>query len=348
VEHASLVRCGAPVYAAGVLASSSLNEDRMILSQFLNEFISSVAVHRTSLVGVTSTVLELCSVEQSSTGLPDLLLNVLWDCLVSPSALVRATVASLFEPAVRAGGVSEVLVAGRVMPALVTLAGDADCDVRASTVAALGATIECVTGRAILDKVYMQLQSLMDDPAYRDEHSLRLALIRALGHAGPAAEPRFRDDFILPRLTAMAVQNSATAVTDMSSRRSDISLALYDAYSAISCCFVGDQLISEVLLPGLRCLHRDLQQMVPDYANVVSSMIHEFEDRINAVSSGGGPALGVTRSASVTNGSTGPATASAATVGSEGIKLKMMSHIKDVKDRASHSNLSKIFNPTKK
>ena len=49
----------------------------------------------------------------------------------------------------------------------------------------------------------------MDDPAYRDEHLLRVALIEALGRAGPAAEPRFRDDFVLPRLTALAVQNSA-------------------------------------------------------------------------------------------------------------------------------------------
>jgi len=32
-------------------------------------------------------------------------------------------------------------------------------------------------------QVYMQLASLMDNPAYRDEYLLRVALIEALGHA---------------------------------------------------------------------------------------------------------------------------------------------------------------------
>jgi len=166
-------------------------------------------------------------------------------------------------------------------------------------------------------------------------------LIRAIGHAGPSSEPRFRDDFILPRLTALAVQNS-TGSGEAVSHRTDIALALFDAYNSVSCCFVGNQLVSEVLLPGLRCLHRDLANLAPDHAPVVASMIQEFEDRVDSSSAAPG------RPASSTNGNVTPVVTPPPS--SEGIRLKMMGHIKDVKDRASQSNLSltKMFNAAKR
>ena len=341
LERVSLVQCSAPVYAAGVLAAYSTDSDRSTLSKFLADFVHAVALHGCSFSGVMATVTELCLVHETSASLPELLLSVLWDCVVHTSVVVRVAAARIFEPMVRSGGVPESLIGARVVPALVTLAGDSNSDVRAATVGAFGATVECVSDRAILDKVYMQLQSLMDDTAYRDEHALRVALIRAIGHAGPTSEPRFRDDFILPRLTALAVQNS-TGSGEASSRRTDIALALFDAYNSVSCCFVGNQLVSEVLLPGLRCLHRDLANLSPDHAPIVASMLREFEDRIDSGSTTPG------RPASSTNGNTTPVVTPSPS--SEGIRLKMMGHIKDVKDRASHSNLSltKMFNATKK
>jgi len=341
LERVSLIQCSAPVYAAGVLAAYSTDGDRNTLSKFLADFVHSVALHGCSFSGVMATVTELCLVHETSASLPELLLTVLWDCVVHTSVVIRVVAARIFEPMVRSGGVPESLIGTRVVPALVTLAGDSNSDVRAATVGAFGATVECVSDRSILDKVYMQLQSLMDDSAYRDEHALRVALIRAIGHAGPTSEPRFRDDFILPRLTALAVQNS-TGSGEVSSRRIDIALALFDAYNSVSCCFVGNQLVSEVLLPGLRCLHRDLVNLSPDHAPIVASMIREFEDRIDSGSATPG------RPASSTNDNT--TTAVTPSPSSEGIRLKMMGHIKDVKDRASHSNLSltKMFNATKK
>ena len=347
LERVSLVRCTAPVYAAGVLAAFSTDDHRSTLSRFVAEFIHAAALHRCGLVGIAATVTELCSVDGASAALPELLLGVLWDCVVDSSVAVRVAVARLFEPMVRSGGVPEWLIGTRVVPALVTLAGDANSDVRAASVGAFGATVECVSDRSILDKVYMQLQSLMDDPAYRDEHLLRVALIEAIGRAGPASEPRFRDDFILPRLTALAVQNSSGGGSgEVTSRRTDVALALFDAYSSVSCCFLGNQLVSEVLLPGLRCLQRDLAVLAPDHAAVVASMVREFEDRIDSGSGGAG------RPASTSNGSTTPtaATMPAASPSTEGLRLKMMGHIKDVRDRASQSNLNltKMFNAAKK
>jgi len=341
LERLSLVRCSAPVYAAGVLAAFSTDDDRSVLSKFLTDFVLAAALHRCSLAGVMAAVTELCLVNVASASVPELLLSVLWDCVVHTSVVVRVAVARIFEPMVRSGGVPESLIGSRVVPALVTLAGDSNSDVRSATVGAFGATIECVSDRAILDKVYMQLQSLMDDSAYRDEHALHVALIRAIGRAGPSSEPRFRDDFILPRLTALAVQNS-TGSGEATARRTDIALALFDAYNSVSCCFIGNQHVSEVLLPGLRCLHRDLVNLAPDHAPVVASMIREFEDRIDSGSGTPG------RPASSVNGNMTPVVTPSPS--SEGIRLKMMGHIKDVKDRASHSNLNltKMFNATKK
>lgn len=343
LERVSLVRCSAPVYAAGVLAAFSTDDDRSILSKFLSDFILSAAVHQCSLAAVMAAVTELCVVNVASPSLPELLLSVLWDCIVHSSVLIRVAVAQILEPVVRSGGVSESLIGSQVVPALVTLAGDSNSDVRAATACAFGATIECVGDRAILDKVYMQLQSLMDDSAYRDEHALHVALIRAIGRAGPSSEPRFRDDFILPRLTALAVQNSSGS-GDATPRRTDLALALFDAYNSVSCCFIGNQHVSEVLLPGLRCLHRDLANLSPDHAPVVASMIREFEDRIDYASGTPG------RPASSVNGNTTSTPTAAPSPSSEGIRLKMMGHIKDVKDRASQSNLnlSKMFNTAKK
>ena len=46
----------------------------------------------------------------------------------------------------------------------------------------------------MLDRVYMQFVTFMDDPIYREEHTVNIELIRTLARVGPNAEPRFRDD----------------------------------------------------------------------------------------------------------------------------------------------------------
>lgn len=46
----------------------------------------------------------------------------------------------------------------------------------------------------ILEKVYMQLQTFLDDPVYREEHTLHLELVSLFARVGPNAEPKFRDE----------------------------------------------------------------------------------------------------------------------------------------------------------
>lgn len=46
----------------------------------------------------------------------------------------------------------------------------------------------------MLDRVYMQFQTFMDDPMYRDEYGVNIEILRTLARVGPNAEPRFRDE----------------------------------------------------------------------------------------------------------------------------------------------------------
>ena len=321
-----------PIYVAGVLAAFGLEEDKKQTSTFLQELLSTLALHQSNLSGIQVAFTELC-LEPSN---HELLLRVLWDGVVHTSALIRSTSAKMFEFLIR--GVSESLVGARVVPALVTLANDPEITVRTSTVSSFGTIMECVMDRSVLDKVHMQFQSFMDDPTYKDQHAMHLELIRTFGRIGPNIDPKFRDEFILPRLTAMTVQNQ---LTTNDTRKADVALQLFEAFSAISCCFISNQLIQEVMLPGLRCLHQDLQLVAPERTNVVFSMIREFEDKIDSNNI-------MNQSRSNSSISVIPPASVASSTQGEAVKSNLLKHFKDVKDRASQSNFSKIFTPTKK
>ena len=45
---------------------------------------------------------------------------------------------------------------------------------------------------------------------------------------------------------------------------------------------INDHLIGEVLLPGLYCLHKDVQAVAQDHVMVLESMIREFEEKIDS------------------------------------------------------------------
>ena len=48
--------------------------------------------------------------------------------------------------------------------------------------------------RQILEKVYVQFQSFLEDPQYKDQHELQATMIRTFGKVAPHAEPHFRDE----------------------------------------------------------------------------------------------------------------------------------------------------------
>ncbi|XP_025114881.1 lisH domain and HEAT repeat-containing protein KIAA1468-like isoform X4 [Pomacea canaliculata] len=314
--HTAITTCIVPVYASGVLLSFSTEESRKEVSLFLKKVLCTLAFCQTSLDSLRAAFLQL----KSDSANHELLLGVLWDGVVHSASVVRATAASLFELLIQ--GVSDALISHRVVPALVTLANDPEVSVRMATIPSLGGIIENVTIREVLDRVYMQLQTFFDDPMYREHHAVLVELIRTLARCGPNAEPKFQDEFILPRLAAIASANNQTG---NETKKADIARQLFDAYSAMSCCFLNEQLIQEAMLPGLRCLRQDLASTAPEHEEVVSSMIRDYEAKLMArPESYNQDKL---RTSSVTSGS------------GEDMKARVMSRIKDTTAKANISNI---------
>lgn len=313
--HTAITTSVVPVYASGVLLSFNTEKSRKEVGHFLKKVLCTLAFCQTSLDSLRAAFLQLRTEPVNH----DLLLSVLWDGVVHTAAVVRATAASLFELMIQ--GVSEGLISQRVVPALVTLANDPDMSVRIATIPSLGGIIQNISIREVLDRVYMQLQTFFDDPVYRDNHVMLVELIRTLARCGPNAEPKFQDEFILPRLAAIASANNQVS---NETKKADISKQLFDAYSAMSCCFLNEQLIQEAMLPGLRCLRLDLVTIAPEHEEVVSSMIRDYETKLDMTRSD--------RSGSVLSTS------------AEDMKARVMSRIKDTTAKA---NISNIFNRKK-
>ncbi|XP_022622016.1 lisH domain and HEAT repeat-containing protein KIAA1468 homolog isoform X2 [Seriola dumerili] len=266
-----LTKATVPIYATGVLTCYNQEEDRKLLVGFLEDVMTTLSLSHAPLDSLKASFVEL----GANPVYHELLLTVLWYGVVHTSALVRCTAARMFELLVK--GVNETLVAQRVVPALITLSSDPEISVRISTIPAFGTIMETVTQKELLERVKMQLASFLEDPQYQDQHSLHMEIIRTFGRVGPNAEPRFRDEFVLPHLHKLALANNSQSVE---SKRIDIATQLFEAYSALSCCFISEEVMVNHFLPGLRCLRADMEQLSPEHEVILSSMIKECEIKV--------------------------------------------------------------------
>ncbi|XP_057556534.1 RAB11-binding protein RELCH isoform X3 [Hippopotamus amphibius kiboko] len=149
--------------------------------------------------------------------------------------------------------------------------------VRIATIPAFGTIMETVIQRELLERVKMQLASFLEDPQYQDQYSLHTEIIKTFGRVGPNAEPRFRDEFVIPHLHKLALVNNLQIVD---SKRLDIATHLFEAYSALSCCFISEDLMVNHFLPGLRCLRIDMEHLSPEHEVILTSMIKECEQKV--------------------------------------------------------------------
>lgn len=266
-----LTKATVPIYATGVLTCYNQEEDRKLLVGFLEDVMTTLSLSHAPLDSLKAAFVEL----GANPVYHELLLTVLWYGVVHTSALVRCTAARMFELLVK--GVNETLVAQRVVPALITLSSDPEISVRISTIPAFGTIMETVTQKELLERVKMQLASFLEDPQYQDQHSLHMEIIRTFGRVGPNAEPRFRDEFVLPHLHKLANANNSQTVE---SKRIDIATQLFEAYSALSCCFISEEVMVNHFLPGLRCLRADMEQLSPEHEVILSSMVKECEIKV--------------------------------------------------------------------
>ncbi|XP_054840679.1 RAB11-binding protein RELCH isoform X1 [Eublepharis macularius] len=266
-----LTKATVPIYATGVLTCYIQEEDRKLLVGFLEDVMTMLSLSHAPLDSLKASFVEL----GANPAYHELLLTVLWYGVVHTSALVRCTAARMFELLVK--GVHETLVAQRVVPALITLSSDPEISVRIATIPAFGTIMETVTQRELLERVKMQLASFLEDPQYQDQHSLHTEIIKTFGRVGPNAEPRFRDEFVIPHLHKLALVNNQQSAD---SKRLDIATHLFEAYSALSCCFISEDLMVNHFLPGLRCLRNDMETLSPEHEVILSSMIKECEQKV--------------------------------------------------------------------
>ncbi|XP_053427430.1 RAB11-binding protein RELCH isoform X1 [Nycticebus coucang] len=266
-----LTKATVPIYATGVLTCYIQEEDRKLLVGFLEDVMTLLSLSHAPLDSLKASFVEL----GANPAYHELLLTVLWYGVVHTSALVRCTAARMFELLVK--GVNETLVAQRVVPALITLSSDPEISVRIATIPAFGTIMETVIQRELLERVKMQLASFLEDPQYQDQHSLHTEIIKTFGRVGPNAEPRFRDEFVIPHLHKLALVNNLQIVD---SKRLDIATHLFEAYSALSCCFISEDLMLNHFLPGLRCLRNDMEHLSPEHEVILSSMIKECEQKV--------------------------------------------------------------------
>ncbi|XP_026093382.1 lisH domain and HEAT repeat-containing protein KIAA1468 homolog isoform X2 [Carassius auratus] len=266
-----LTKATVPIYATGVLTCYNQDEDRKLLVGFLEDVMTTLSLSHAPLDSLKASFVEL----GANPVYHELLLTVLWYGVVHTSALVRCTAARMFELILR--GMSEALIDKRVAPALITLCSGPEFSVRISTIPAFGTIMETVTQKELLERVKMQLASFLEDPQYQDQHSLHMEIIKTFGRVGPNAEPRFRDEFVLPHLHKLALCNNQQTVE---SKRIDIATQLFEAYSALSCCFISEELMVNHFLPGLRCLRTDMEQLSPEHEVILSSMIKECEIKV--------------------------------------------------------------------
>ncbi|XP_061446133.1 RAB11-binding protein RELCH isoform X1 [Rhineura floridana] len=266
-----LTKATVPIYATGVLTCYIQEEDRKLLVGFLEDVMTMLSLSHAPLDSLKASFVEL----GANPAYHELLLTVLWYGVVHTSALVRCTAARMFELTLR--GMSEALIDKRVAPALVTLSSDPEFSVRIATIPAFGTIMETVTQRELLERVKMQLASFLEDPQYQDQHSLHTEIIKTFGRVGPNAEPRFRDEFVIPHLHKLALVNNQQSAD---SKRLDIATHLFEAYSALSCCFISEELMVNHFLPGLRCLRNDMESLSPEHEVILSSMIKECEQKV--------------------------------------------------------------------
>ena len=285
-----------PVYVAGLHPCLIFNHSESLkhkdsLTKFLCHLLSSLSLSCLPLTSIQSSFVVLSRYDDlegnSSPMFRELLLKVLWEFgVVHKNMLIRVSTSKMFEWLISNCGYHESHISSKILPALITLANDPDESVRVSTVSPFGSLIEYISNTLnvdskskIFEKIQLQIKTFMGDQTSTfNNNNIILEIVKVLGKIGPRIDAKLRDDFVLPRLTTLAIKNQITQNLDPKFKL-DITLKLLDAFISALCCYVDDKISREVILPGLRCLLHDIQNVAPNRADVVSSMIRELEEK---------------------------------------------------------------------
>ncbi|CAB4014263.1 lisH domain and HEAT repeat-containing KIAA1468 homolog [Paramuricea clavata] len=270
-----------PVFLLGILTSYSKTDDQENVKSFMKDALTSFASQQKD----SHSLYLVCEKLSSDEIWCEVLFETLWGLLIHSEPNVRSVVPHLLQTMIK--NLDKTSIMKRVLPALVTLSTDNDKSVRISTVPAFGAIVEHISDDEMLEKIHIQFQSFLSDPSYYDQHELQVALIRTFGKIGPHSEPRFRDDFLHPKLTELVMRN---AKTEDEAKKTEVAVVLLEAYASLTCCFIPEDILRNNTLPGLMYLKQDLATLAPDYEATVSLLMKDCEDKlVSQKTAGPGP-----------------------------------------------------------
>ncbi|XP_066971984.1 RAB11-binding protein RELCH homolog isoform X1 [Macrobrachium rosenbergii] len=257
------------VYTVAILASSCGGAERQAeLEGFLARQISILALCRARLDSLYVTVSNLLLTPRNQ----ESVLGALWSCVVHESSMVRKCSAGLW--AVVVTGVEDAALGTRVVPALVTLATDPDISVKASALQPLAVVITTSTNTEVLDKVWLQLETLCDDPYVTDNLDFQLAIARTCTALAHTSHPRLIHQFLLPRMCRLAIDGRHSEEEWLV-----LGLCLLEAYSALTCCQLPDHVIAHFVVPPLNQLQKTMGSASFEHMETITDLIKEYSLR---------------------------------------------------------------------
>ncbi|KAK8722523.1 hypothetical protein OTU49_012251, partial [Cherax quadricarinatus] len=254
------------VYIVAFLASNQgYSEKTGDLEGFLARQISILALCRAQPDALYVAVSTLLQSQRNQ----DSVLGALWSCVVHKSSMVRACSAGLWGIVVTS--VEDAALGSRVVPALVTLATDPDIHVKASAVHPLATVITTTTNNEVLDKVWLQLETLCEDPSVMENLEFQLALARTCCLVAHTAHPRLLHQFLLPQLCRLAMDGHHGE-----EEAAVLGGELLEAYSALTCCHLPDHVVAHFVLPPLMQLQKTLGSATFEHMETITDLIREY------------------------------------------------------------------------
>ncbi|KAL0270558.1 UNVERIFIED_CONTAM: hypothetical protein PYX00_007930 [Menopon gallinae] len=254
-----------PLYLVGVLSINT--DDQKEMDVTLRKFVCVLPLCGVSLTPLHISVAYLSRYQQWQV----LVLDGIWEGVAHQRPFVRSATAKLFQSVV--SDIPEHLVSSKVLPALITLCSDPEVSVRTSSIPTLGMLTKC-KDKAIKDKVYMTLQSVLQDNSNLNNTGLVIQLVKTMGKIYDNCDQHFREEVIVSQLYLIASQNQ--------NKSNELIEVLTEVFATVS--FSQNRLshhcISTALLPGLRSLENICGQLNLSFRDQIDSMIKEVERRI--------------------------------------------------------------------
>ncbi|XP_076658534.1 RAB11-binding protein RELCH homolog [Halictus rubicundus] len=243
---------------------STLNGTEVAKS--LKEFLVALSMSGISITCLQIAVIMLCADEH----MQEYVLSGLWDGVVHQRPVVRCATATIFGCVI--AHVSDRLASAKVVPAIVTLVSDPDMTVRCAAIPSLGRLITECKVREMRDKARLTLENIAKDPQGVPP-ALALPLVSTLALIAPNCPQNYIEDVIATQLTTIA------SFTLQQGRKFDLINALVEAFSVLVYCPLSYQCVSNVLLPGLKCLEQLVAHHLPQQEDAVKSLLREIESR---------------------------------------------------------------------